>query len=101
MLGIARNVLLGRIAMLEGRSGDAAKAFTAAAEIEETPDFRQFSDPPAFWYPVRRDVAEALLMAGDSAGARHAAQASLRLRPRDPVALALLARAEGAGGPLR
>jgi uncharacterized membrane-anchored protein len=50
---------------------------------------------------VRRDVAEALLMAGDSAGARHAAQASLRLRPRDPVALALLARAEGAGGPLR
>jgi len=96
MLGIMRGVLKGRIAMTEGKPADAAKAFTAAAEIEETEDFRRFSDPPAFWYPVRRDVAAALLAAGDTIGARAAAEASLRLRPRDAVAMSLLASAEGA-----
>ena len=101
MLGITRKVLAGRIAMIEGRFGDAAKAFTDAAEIEETPDFRMFSDPPAFWYPVRRDVAAARLAAGDAAGARAAASASLKLRPRDPVATALLERAEAALRPMR
>ena len=95
MLGITRGVLEGRIAMAEGRYKDAVTAFTAAADIEETKDFMQFSDPPAFWYPVRRDVAAALLASGDAAGARAAAEHSLRLRPRDAVAEDLLRRAEG------
>lgn len=96
MLAITRKVLEGRIAMIEGRPADAAKLFGAAADLEETPDFRRFSDPPAFWYPVRRDEAAALLANGDAPGSRRAAQASLKLRPRDPVAMAVLARAEGA-----
>ena len=95
MLGITRGVLEGRIALAEGRAKDAVTAFTAAADIEETKDFMQFSDPPAFWYPVRRDVAAALLATGDAAGARAAAAASLRLRPRDAVAEDVLRRAEG------
>ncbi len=96
MLGITRGVLEGRIAMAEGRTKDAVKAFTAAADIEETKDFMQFSDPPAFWYPVRRDLAAALLAQGDAAGARIAAEASLRLRLRDPVAENTLRSAEAA-----
>ena len=100
MLAITRKVLEGRIALIEGRPADAAKLFSAAADLEETPDFRRFSDPPAFWYPVRRDEAAALLASEDASGARRAAQASLRLRPRDPVALAVLARAEGALPPV-
>jgi hypothetical protein len=96
MLGITRNVLAGRIAMLEGDPRAAAEAFTRAAEIEETESFNRFTDPPAFWYPVRRDVAAALLAAGDAAGARAAAEASLKLRMKDPVAEALLARAQAA-----
>lgn len=95
MLGITRGVLEGRIAMAEGRYKDAVTAFTAAADIEETKDFMQFSDPPAFWYPVRRDVAAALLASGDAAGARTAAEESLRLRPRDAAAEDVLRRAEG------
>jgi len=95
MLGITRGVLEGRIAMGEGRYKDAVKAFTTAAEIEETKDFMQFSDPPAFWYPVRRDVAAALLASGDAGGARAAAEESLRLRPRDAEAEDVLRRAEG------
>lgn len=96
MLGITRAVLQGRVAMLQGRPADAAKAFTAGAEIEETKDFGQFSDPPAFWYPVRRDVAVALLAAGDAAGAQRELVASLKLRPKDPTALFLMREVEAA-----
>jgi len=96
MLGIAREVLAGRLAMLAGDPRAAAEAFRRAAEIEETDSFNDFTDPPAFWYPVRRDVAAALLAAGDASGAKIEAEASLRLRIKDPVAEALLARAEAA-----
>jgi len=100
MLGITRAVLEGRLATLKGDHKGAAAAFLRGAEIEETPSFNVFTDPPAFWYPVRRDVAAALLAAGDVDGAREAAQASLKLRMKDPVAEALLLRtgpaAEGA-----
>lgn len=95
MLGITRAVLEGRIAMAERRWGDAATSFRSAAEIEETREFSDFSDPPAFWYPVRRDLAAALLAAGDNAGAQREAEASLRLRQRDPVAEQVLAAARG------
>jgi len=94
MLGIMRGVLAGRIAMLRHDPRAAAESFRQAAEIEETPAFNDFSDPPAFWYPVRRDVAAALLAAGDAKGAKEAAEASLKLRVKDPVAEALLAQAE-------
>jgi hypothetical protein len=89
-----RAVLDGRLAMGERRWADAAAAFREGAGIEETRDFSQFSDPPAFWYPVRRDLAEALLAGGDAAGARDEARKSLALRPHDAVAEATLARAE-------
>ncbi len=91
MIAITRDVLAGRLAMLEGRYADAAASFRKAAEIEETEDFSVFSDPPAFWYPVRRDLAAALFAHGDMAGGLAEAEATLKLRPKDPVTLALLA----------
>jgi len=97
MLGIMRGVLAGRLAMLRHDPRAAADSFRQAAEIEETPAFNDFSDPPAFWYPVRRDVAAALLAAGDARGAKEAAEASLKLRVKDPVAEALLAKADAVG----
>jgi hypothetical protein len=96
MIGITREVLIGRLAMLEGRVSDAVTAFRTAAEIEETEDFSVFSDPPAFWYPVRRDLAAALFAQGDIGGAKQEAEATLRLRPLDPGSLALLKRIEDA-----
>jgi len=96
MLGIMRAVLAGRVAMLEGDPRAAAENFRQGAAIEETPEFNDFTDPPAFWYPVRRDVAAALLAAGDAQAAKDAAEASLRLRMKDPVAEALLAKANTA-----
>lgn len=95
MVAIVRLVLTGRLAMAEGRWADAQAAFKSAAEIEETDDFMQFADPPAFWYPVRRDYAAALLAGGDKAGALREVDASLKLRPKDPVALELRAKITG------
>jgi hypothetical protein len=96
MLGIMRAVLTGRIAMLAHDPAAAAESFRQAADIEETPQFNDFTDPPAFWYPVRRDVAAALLAAGDAKGAKDAAEASLRLRIKDRAAEAILAQANAA-----
>lgn len=96
MLGITRAVLDGRIAMAERRWSDAAGAFRSGAQFEETKEFAYFNDPPAFWYPVRRDLAAALLAAGDAAGAQREAEASLRLRMLDPVAEQILAAARAA-----
>jgi len=92
MLAIVRAVLAGRLAMMEGRYHDAAASFAEAALIEETEDFSRFSDPPAFWYPVRRDLAQALLATGDKEAALREAKATLDVRPRDPVAEAIIVR---------
>ena len=96
MLTLMRGVLAGRLAMLNHDPRAAAEAFRQAADLEETPAFNDFTDPPVFWYPVRRDEAAALLAAGDAKGAKEAAEESLKLRVKDPVAEALLARANAA-----
>ncbi|RYD53829.1 MAG: hypothetical protein EOP60_09445, partial [Sphingomonadales bacterium] len=57
LLAISRNVLDGRVAMLEGKPTKAVAFFTAAAAIEEAKPLSNYSDPPLWWYPVRRDVA--------------------------------------------
>jgi tetratricopeptide (TPR) repeat protein len=94
MTFIARNVLVGRAAMLEGRPAEAATSFSQAAELEEGDDFRSVADPPAWHYPVRRDLAAALLKSGDAAGAKLQAVAALKFRPKDPGTIALLSTLE-------
>ena len=94
MTYIARNVLVGRAAMMDGRPADAAVAFAQAAEIEESDPFRPVADPPAWYYPVRRDLAAALSKQGDAIGARREIEAALRFRPKDPVAEAMLTKLE-------
>ena len=91
LLFIARSVLVGRSAMMSGRPGEAAVAFRQAAELQESDDFSAISDPPAWYYPVRRDLAAALLASGDRGGARKEAEAALDYRKKDPGTLALLA----------
>jgi hypothetical protein len=94
MTFIARNVLIGRAALMEHRPKEAALAFTQAAELQESDDFTSVSDPPAWAYPVRRDLAAALLAQGDRTGARRELGAALKYRPRDPGSLALRAELE-------
>jgi tetratricopeptide (TPR) repeat protein len=95
---VSRLVLEGRAAMLENKPAAATSAFSKAAAIEESRPISESSDPPLWWYPVRRDVAAALLASGKAREALAAADASLKRRPRDAVALATRARAQDALG---
>lgn len=87
---IARNVLMGRAAMLERRYADAVVAFGQAAEVQEGQSFSMLTDPPGWYYPVRRDLAAALLANGDREGALREAKAALAYRTKDPETLALI-----------
>jgi len=94
MMRIGKLVLTGRAAMIENKPAEALAAFKAAAKMQETKAFLSFSDPPAFWYPVRRDVAAALLALGKPKDALREADATLRNTPKEPVTLAIRAQAE-------
>lgn len=92
---IAHQVLLGREAMVERDYPRAIAAFQKAATLEEGKDYSRQMDPPAWWYPVRRSLAEARLASGDVAGARADAKATLDRRPREPGTLSLMAKLDG------
>jgi tetratricopeptide (TPR) repeat protein len=93
---LARRVLEGRLAMLEGRPADAARAFREAADAQEKHDWG--TDPPPWWYPVRRSLAAAELKLGQPAEAAKEARASLKTWPQDGLALQVLAAAQTAQG---
>lgn len=93
ILTVAQLVLNGRAAMLSHDPQTALQFFLKAAKIEESEALSDSLDPPAWWYPVRRDVAEARLSTGDARGALREANAALALRPRDPVSSEIRARA--------
>lgn len=93
---IARAVLTGRAAMLDKRPAEAAIAFRAGAEMQEGEDFSAVSDPPAWYYPVRRDLARALLATHDRVGARREAEAALKYRAKDPGTVVLLREIDAA-----
>jgi predicted Zn-dependent protease len=59
---------------------------------------KTLSDPPAWWYPVRRSYAAALLAQGKPRAALKQASRVLARRSNDPVALSIRADAEEALG---
>jgi len=96
---VAQAVLEGRAAMLEGRHEEAATAYRRGMEAQLRANFG--SDPPLFWYSVRRSLAAAMLASGDARGAREQLYASLRRWPNDPLALYTLSLADRALGDAR
>jgi tetratricopeptide (TPR) repeat protein len=90
---VAKGVLAGRLAMLQGRYADAARAFEDAAAKQDT-ILTDSMDPPPWWYPVKRSAAAAYLLAGDFARAATAAKESLKGWPNDALALLVLSHAE-------
>jgi hypothetical protein len=94
---IARLVLEGRADMLDHKPDDAAKAFGEAAALQEKA-LGSSTDPPAFWYPVRRSLADAEFVAGRPADAMRDARKTLSHWAGDPVTLVVLAQAQAAQG---
>ncbi|MGN6820668.1 MAG: hypothetical protein ACTHJR_18585 [Sphingomonas sp.] len=98
LVRIAQLVLEGRAAMIEKRPDLAARAYLAAAKLDEARLMKTLSDPPAWWYPVRRSYAAALLAQGKARAAVKQASLVLARRDADPVALTIRADAEEALG---
>ncbi|HEY0112787.1 MAG TPA: hypothetical protein VGB59_06500 [Allosphingosinicella sp.] len=98
-LPMMQKVLEGRAAMMEKRFADAATVYREGMVLQGQAGFG--SDPPPFWYSVRRSLGAALLASGDAAGARLQFQETLKEWPNDPLALYGLSRAEDALGQKR
>lgn len=90
---IAREVLFGRAAMIEGQYKVAQKHFRKAAD-RQLKAFGDGGDPPIWWYPVRRSLAAALLADGHVAPALEEARAVLAKWPNDPMTLVVAAQAQ-------
>jgi tetratricopeptide (TPR) repeat protein len=84
VLDLARQVVLGRIALAEGRLPGARDAFERAAEIQ---DRLIYSEPPFWYYPVRQSLAAVLLQSGELNAAEDAFRASLAKAPNNGWAL--------------
>lgn len=93
MMQMAQHVLEGRAAMLRGQPKVAEKAYRKAMKHQKLAAFS--SDPPTWWYPVRRSVAASLIAQRDYRGARNQLLKSLEGWPNDPIALHLLSITEG------
>lgn len=97
MVDIARLVLQGRVAMIEKRWSDAEADYRKAADIQDA-KLGVFTDPPTWWYPVRRSVAAALLAKGDPTAAEVEINEALLHGPLDPQSLKILAQCQQAMG---
>jgi len=89
---IAKDVLAGRLAMLQHRFSEAAEAFERAAAAQDAL-LPATIDPPTWWYPIHRSVAAAWLADSQFAKAAEAAQKSLSGWPADHLALLVLSKA--------
>jgi Flp pilus assembly protein TadD len=83
--------------MLEGRFADAEAAYRRAAEIQEA-SLGRLTDPPEWWYPVRRSLAAALEAEGKPQAAAIEARKAMTGWPYDPVGLKILADSAAAQG---
>ncbi len=96
-LDIASEVLLGRAAMLEGNPREAARHYYKASLLQER-ELGESRDPPAWWYPVRRSYASALLASGQTDKALKETGKVLETWPHDPLTLVVAGRAEAKKG---
>lgn len=93
MMEIAQLVALGRLAMLEKNWSNAEADYRKAAELQEA-KLGNMTDPPAWWYPLRRSVAAAMLARGNARAAKVELQQALTFWHDDPLSLRVLAECD-------
>jgi tetratricopeptide (TPR) repeat protein len=84
VLDLARQVVLGRIALAEDQLPAARSAFEQAVAIQEG---LAYSEPPYWYYPVGQSLAAVLLRLGELDAAEDAFRASLARAPNNGWAL--------------
>jgi tetratricopeptide (TPR) repeat protein len=84
VIALARQVVVGRIALAEGQLPAARAAFEQAVAMQ---DKLNYSEPPYWYYPVSQSLAAVLLRQGDLAAAEEAFRASLVRAPNNGWAL--------------
>lgn len=99
VLGIARLVLDGRVALAGGDLARAQQAFAQAVALQ---DGIAYMEPPFWYYPVRQSLGAVLLQSGDAEGAEQTFRAALKQSPNNSWVLfglreALLAQGDRAG----
>lgn len=92
---IARLVLIGRADRLTDTLVGAAQAHREAADLQDA-QFGSGSDPPRWWYPVRRSLAAALLAQGHPRAAERETTTILKAWKLDPITLEIRSEAEKA-----
>ena len=80
MLDLARQVVLARAALAEGKLRAARTEFEAAAAIQ---DKLAYSEPPYWYYPVRQSLAAVLLRMGQLKEAEEEFRATLARAPNN------------------
>ncbi len=80
LLTIADNLLLGEIAMNEGKTGDAIAAFKAAVDGQ---DALPYTEPPFWYYPTRQSLGLALMKAGRAKEAQAVYETDLKQYPHN------------------
>lgn len=84
LLGIARHVVLARIAQSAGDHARAIAEFEQAVALE---DKLPYMEPPFWYYPLRQSLGAALLLAGRDVEAERTFRASLARAPHNGWAL--------------
>jgi tetratricopeptide (TPR) repeat protein len=95
MLELAANVLAGEIAARRGDTPTAVRHLSAAVRAQ---DKHWFTEPPAWYYPVRQSLGAALLAGGQAAEAAAVYRADLERNPDNGWSLFGLARSLRAQG---
>ncbi len=89
ILGIASDVLDGKIALARNHPTD---AFAPLVHAVRTQDTMLYIEPPDWYYPVRESLGAAQLRAGDAKGAAQTFRDDLARNPRNPRSLFGLAK---------
>ena len=90
VIAIAREVVLGRIARAEGRTGTRSRPTARRSRLQ---DGLAYMEPPYWYYPVRQSLAAAQLAAGQTDDAIQTFRDSLVRTPNNSYALYGLAEA--------